>query len=390
MTPPKKTPAKPRATKPPTTKTNDDDRPTPEPAGVAGVDRLPLLPGENVAQVAEIFHASGWFGALTPAQIATLIIVGRSLGLDDSQSAFDLEITDGPKVRYRPLRTHEITADDLAGSRDLTEKEKAGIRKDNPAGPSPSIRYYPPEVTPDPALPAADADPGVTGPGGNVVDGGFTKKIVDLGDAGKFDVSDIMADSANNGPVLDPGAEPSLDGPQGVETMSAAPPDASAGRISDMSTGHTGLIDPAPDLITPDPASTDLPADSDAAAERAAIAEDLSDCSPETVAAWKHALLAMCGELGIDRKEKESTFDVKNIAEKRKMYTDCQAFYNGKVNQARTFVIESLQADGKATTEQQAGFFIYADVGLNPDLWNFTEAIKAQNALSEFLRPPAA
>ena len=91
------------------------------------------------------------------------------------------------------------------------------------------------------------------------------------------------------------------------------------------------------------------------------------------------------------RKEKLDTFDAGSIADKRKMYDAAQKHYDGKVEAARAFVLDSLTADGKPDNETRKGFFIYADVGLDPDKWSYLEAFRAQNAVNAFVgTKPAA
>src|SRR5258706_15562665 len=82
--------------------------------------RLPALPGpeqNSIGHLADVFFASGYFGHLTPAQIAVHIIAGRSLGLDDAQSVFDLDIQPGPTIAYRKKQTYQETADAIEDRR---------------------------------------------------------------------------------------------------------------------------------------------------------------------------------------------------------------------------------------------------------------------------------
>jgi hypothetical protein len=170
--------------------------PAKTPANNAGsgatADLLPPVParvGErDLRNVADLFRRSGWFGEMTTAQLATLIIVGESLGLDAGQSVFDLTITAADeqtpaKVAYRENRTYEAAADRIdalraankpeSGNKDVPgdaatpdpavseQTPPAGTRKverrPTPAGgrrttPNPALRTRPPRGTPTKAL----------------------------------------------------------------------------------------------------------------------------------------------------------------------------------------------------------------------------------------------
>lgn len=49
----------------------------------------------NLMNLADLFAATGWFSAMTPAQIAAQIIIGREFGFNPAMSLFGLKITPG-------------------------------------------------------------------------------------------------------------------------------------------------------------------------------------------------------------------------------------------------------------------------------------------------------
>ncbi len=360
----------------------------------------------NIGALADVFWASGFCGNLTPAQIAVHIIAGRSLGLDDAQSVFDLEIGPGPTVRYRPGQPYQAAADDVDAAK---AKLKPGDDRPTPEPASPpadpaftdmaeigadaikknesNVSKFPvSEKTGKPLYTRSDVEKDTAATnvqeiGANLPAG----SIVDQKSTPAAEKDQKIEHLANKGPLLDPPAQDDERG-DGTPTeqsaaasdASAAASDASAAAISENQADDMRPINPGPGPIlesgsvTPDPAST------------AAAHEAIGEVGPETVAAWRQALIDMCLELGIPSAEKVATFDTKTIVDKRKMFEDAQKYYAGKLDAVRYEVLELLKADGKADLDAMKGFFIFAEVNTAPIEWTYTEAKKAEKALGDF------
>ena len=323
----------------------------------------------NIGALADVFWASGFCGNLTPAQIAVHIIAGRSLGLDDAQSVFDLTVGPGPTIAYRPGQPYQAAADDVDAAK---AKLKPGDDRPTPEPPADPVFTNMAEIGAD-AIKKNDSNVskfpvqeiGANLPAGSIVDV-QSKPIVEK--------DQKIEHLANKGPLLDPPAQDDERGDGTPAEQSAAASDASAAAISENQETETADPGPAPadGSTTPDPAST------------AAAHEAIGEVGPETVAAWRQALIDMCLELGIPSAEKVATFDTKTIVDKRKMFEDAQKYYAGKLDAVRYEVLELLKADGKPDLDAMKGFFIFAEVNPAPIEWTYTEAKKAEKALGDF------
>ncbi len=286
-----------------------------------------------VGAIADVAFFSGIFPGETPATLALRILVGRSLGLNDMQGLFDLDIEAPATVRYRLAgRTFEQAADDVDRL-------------------APGTALFT-QVTETAASPE---------PGSNVVQMPARDVAEDDKTAPIAIASQKIDDSANKGPSLKPEGEGPLDILPGAGDTSAATIPASAAVIDDDQDMRSTF-------------------------EQADTAAAVSDVSGDTVRLWRKGIVDMCEELGINPAEKTATFDAKPVPERRKMFDDCRAYYVGKVQEARQYVLARLIEDGKADVDSQKGFFLYAEVGFDPMKWTFTEAKKAENAISEFLK----
>jgi hypothetical protein len=303
---------------------------------------LPSLARENrefnIGHLADVAFFSGLFPDETPATLAIRIIAGRYLGLSDAQALFDLETSSPASIRYRPAgRTFEVAQDDVA-------EHKAALKEI--ADRTTSETASPPAGTPKPAL-AAVPDPAA---GSNVVDM--------PGSAGS---SQKIDDSANNGPTTKNDAiSPAED-----DQTPGRPDDASPLAGSDGSAGSETL---------------------NSALSTAGVAETVGDVGSETINAWRSSIVEMCAELGINQDEKTKTFDTAKLPDKRKMFDDARKYYFGKIETARRYVLDRLAEDGKTSTDAQKGFFLFADVPLDPSTWDLNNAKKAEAAIADFLK----
>lgn len=351
--------------------------------------RLPELdnkdfPGGDVGRLADLFHASGYFGDLTPAQLAVHIIAGRSLGLDDAQSVFDLEIKDGPGIVYKPTMSYQAAADSIEATKIIAEAMANGGRRSGPA-------------TPEPALPEDNVKSGVVVDGGftsvkNLPGGGFeqgwpppacteNKELADaltefaitgdpsaliepvepLRERENVDFEQKTADLANKAPVLN--SEPA-DGqaPAPAPNLSsAAPIPANSGAISDEPLPE---VSPVPDRDGPP--------------------------TPADLVRWRAELLKMTGELGLDVARVMNEYDGLDVEAKRQKVESAWSYYESKVSVIRDMIRDALAADSKPTLDSQAGFYMFADVPGNPDNWTYPQAQKAERALVEFFKRPTA
>lgn len=325
---------------------------------------LPGPPEREISNMAETFAASGYFGDLTPAQIAVHIIAGRSLGLDDAQSVFDLVIAPGPSIAYRPAKPYMDAADAINERYDAV---RAVLDDDDRTTPETASKARGGDVRqfPQPDLQIIDTVAG--------------KMPVPPDNATVFaEDGQKTAHLANKGPSLAPEPENAQPDPPDPERPADVQGDAMATAISETQ--------PTPE---PDPAGT--PETASSSSDAIAAAEAIGDAGPETVAAWRAGIVEMCDELGIDSVEKGKEFDDKTLPDKRNMFVDCYEYYSRKREGFRQAVMEALAADGKQTVEQMKGFFIYAGVQLSPERWSYTEAKKAAAALSDFMvNKPAA
>jgi hypothetical protein len=210
-------------------------------------DRLPALGRDNaIGRLADVAFASGYFGKLTPAQLALRIYVGESLGLKPAAALFDLEIARGdrgPSVRWVPGQPAQAAADAIAWDQgeQVSDGPQSGTIASRP------IKYYDRET-------GKEIEPGTAAaikvresrkrelirmPAGNVVefDGGDTYRpaTIEHGETARITnlqpgdkPGDIVAaaemldaataaidENANNGPVLPTEPEP---GPNSLET----------------------------------------------------------------------------------------------------------------------------------------------------------------------------
>lgn len=309
--------------------------------------------GENmVGPLADVLFDTGYFGDLTPSQIALHILAGRTLGLDDIQGAFDLEITAGPTVRYKPGQPFQAASD-------AVEARKAEMSESITGDKS---------ATPEKASPAA---------GSNVVN---------------LENDAMNAFLANKGDLSGRAAESSLPGPQAVETSSAAAIPASAGGENDQAS--TELDDAArADLaeglttfaISGDPSGLIAEAaPSSIAPEPHITAGAAGDETQSFRLHYRTTIESICKDLGIPPDEKLKTFDAGNFASQKEQYEKAKVFYGEKVDGIRSVVLMALEEDGKRTLDEQKGFFLYAGVPTNPADWSYPDAKKADAALSSF------
>lgn len=293
--------------------------------------------GPRIGHLADVAFFSGLFPGETPATLAVRILAGQSLGLDAAQALFDLETGPGPTIRYRPAgRTFEQANDDIEAAKAANRAALERHATPEPASPS--------TTTPKPTLTAVP-DP----PAPNVV--------IYMPD----EPSQKNDDSANNGPTTK------------NDAISPAEDDQTPGRPDDASPlpgsgGSAGSETLKSALSTADVAGT------------------VSDASPDVVAAWRSGLVEMCAELGINADEKTKTFDTAKLPDKRKMFDDARRYYFAKIDKLRDYVLARLTEDGKTSTDAQKGFFLYAEVPLDPTAWTLANAGKAEAAINDFLR----
>lgn len=322
---------------------------------------------ESVGPLADVFHASGYFGDLTPAQIAVHIIAGRSLGLDDAQSVFDLEIKPGPTIVYKQAQTYQNAADGV-------EKVKSTVQRLTANRTEPA-----PLATPDAALPDDNVKSGV------VVDGGFRKlddpaladaltefaitgdpsaliePVEPLRDRENADFDENPVDLANKAPVLNSEPADDLNSVPAPNLSSAAPKLESSGVISDEPLPE---VSPVPDRDGPP--------------------------TPADLVRWRSELLKMMGELGLDVARVMNEYDGLDVEAKRQKVDSAWNYYELKVSTIRDMIRDGLAADGKPTLDSQAGFYMFADVPGNPDNWTYPQAQQAERALVEFFKRPTA
>lgn len=115
------------------------------------------------------------------------------------------------------------------------------------------------------------------------------------------------------------------------------------------------------------------------------------DETADVMAAWRESIVNITNELGANGEDKAKTFDALNYAARKKMFEAAQEHYLKKLHEARNYVLARLAEDGKPTLTAQLGFFMYAEVGQDPNAWDLTEARKAVDAIAQFVNPgPAA
>lgn len=306
--------------------------------------------GPRIGHLADVAYFSGLFPGETPATLAIRILAGQSLGLDAAQALFDLETESPATIRYRPGgRTFEKANDEIETSKAAAAAAVTGMEK--------AVKEVVDRTTPEPASPPADAAE-------NVVKGSFS--------AEKGEESSIAYqkndNSANNGPLpsTDAGTPNVSDGSGNVENS----PHSDAGQGESTPTAEA-----APGSET-----------TESALSAAKSAESVGDVSKETVDAWRLSIANMCRDLGINPDEKTGTFDAKPLHERKKYFDEVFRYYSGKIDEARKFVLARLREDGKTSIEAQKGFFLYAEVGFEPDAWTYAEAKKAEAAIAEFLK----
>lgn len=361
-------------------------------SGYLNSGKLPAIPPpgdrmdpNRLGAIADVFHASGYFGDLTPAQIATHILIGQSIGLDASQSVVDLEVGPGPTVRYKLARQVEAAADVVQAEKarplDLVTPEPASIEATGcrTCG-SPKPKLHPAVQFEGEVSPCSDPFHGSNVsplfPNAKVVDGDAGRKIAELPGGQRFDVTDIVdkinADAANAGPVLDPDPERLLPGPDS-EPDQARPDSASApGDSSNIS-----VRDPADLHSGPDAGAfgTTGPIGNDAA---------------ELAASWRAQIVEITTQIAGDAIEKGKTFDALSRPKQKEMFEKATIYFRSKIDELRTFVINALIADGKPSIDSQRGFFLYVDVPADPAAWNYTEARRSADAIAEFTSPNRA
>lgn len=317
-----------------------------------------LAGGENdIGPIADVMFASGYFGDLTPAQIAVHIMAGRSLGLDDAQSVFDLTITPGssdagPIVAYRTRQSYIEASDKI-------EAMKYGQSDGRNDGKIDDDR-----ITPKPALAAVP-----------------NRNVVDLPGPFRLDISDIV-DSANKGDLSEPAGEVSPKAAAPAETTSAGPIPASAAAIGEDPAAATGPADPFTE-----PAPLIDPGNSAGAT---------GDDTAAVMLSWRTRIATICDQLDMkpaDKAARLKDFDSRNMAKRRDQFDAAETYYEAQLSMKRAIVLTALKLAGKETLDEQKGFFIYAGVPLDPAEWTYTDAINADrqySAFSQVIDPDAA
>lgn len=95
--------------------------------GYENTGELPNVPDRNyptgrIGPIADILHASEYFGDKTPAQIAVYILAGQELGFGPIKSLFDLEITAG-SIAFTGSMPFTKTSDDV----EITNSANKGV-----------------------------------------------------------------------------------------------------------------------------------------------------------------------------------------------------------------------------------------------------------------------
>jgi hypothetical protein len=374
----------------------------------SGDEQLPDIPDDDnrIGRLADIFHASGYWPALSPAQIAVQILAGESIGLTPAAAMFDLRIKQGdgaPRVLWAIGQPLQAAGDDADRTR--AHDIIPGVTKDLPIDAGDKLRF----VLPDngTVIAAGASDPI------NVLEFQTSKGDAKISGMDPFESpADILArtelidsalaiddETANKGVLSDPGNETPNGQDEGLQIDSRAD---SVEMPADLTEGVTA--DP-PAIDDPDPDPTISDDDREwfrrSQAERVRQAEPAPDPGPGSqerpsdmaaignveVTAWRTAVDKMFSEIGFSsdrRKQSLEKFDAADIPEKAKLFEAASNYYRLELDKGRTKVLAALKADGKETPDQCAGFFLFADTDHNPDHWTLRDVKKALVALSEF------
>lgn len=308
---------------------------------------IDLERGGSIGALADVFYYSGYFGELTPAQIAVQILAGQVLGLKAVESMFDLKIENG-RVAFRDDRSIE------------------------PAKTS-------------------NADPGVVD--GRILEFARTIEVDDLEPARGADVISFP-ENANKGPLLT--AEPA-NGPDSVpvperltglkaDEMAANSTPASepepAKTVDDMSNDEF-LEHLAADPATPPPASPAEPATVDPL--MSAGAGGTGDVLL-VVKEWRSRIETWLTDLKYSAEtvnNRLAAFDEMSTAKQRETFEQAQTFYRGRCDAGKARIITALVADGKSTLDQQQGFFAYAEMPPDPAAWEYKHIARGLHILGE-------
>lgn len=418
-----------------------------EPEQLDGV-WLPELPGpeqNRIGTLAEVLHASGYFGDLTPAQLAVYMLAGESLGLSPIQSVFDLEITivdesgrREPRLSYKPGLPFMNAADSVelvkASREDPATPGKASkvqgtvSQFPNNANKGPSLEPKAADVAepaPDPetaseAGPDAGAaaiteqppqQPKYEGPAKSLGDT-ITHKQTNLLTAAAAERGidpDTLAASVYGCTLAelnragaarlifgleDPNSEIMLKFADRAtpETATAADNAESDVQYTDAGKGVTANNE------TPDERETtaEIYAESrkgvkDPAPAPTIDAGAFGDDVPRLVDYYRDEITRVLTEHAFDANvisEKMSTFEAANIVGKRQQYEKTIKWNTDKIEAIRQRVLVALATDGKKTLDAQKGFYIFAEVPTDPAEWFYSDAVKAELALSGFVDPP--
>lgn len=308
---------------------------------------------------ADVAFRSGYFGDDTPAQLAIKILVGESLGLTIANALFEIEIRDGV-VRWKGGGSgYQETIDEIERKAAQVNAVRGVARSDNDANDVVDDR----KPTPVIAFTRAEGWPSPEG------------------------------DDANKGPVLE------TDGQADVEGLE--PKQSDPGQESGETAAELTPVSDDVDAVGPDPDGsepwnavaeepTGPPEPEPAAADNAVPGVEGLQSSASavldgievgaTINNWRTEMAARLIELGFSREKidaKLDDFDAATTTGKRALVNQAKILYSERLTNKRIDVLVALAKDGKTSLDAQRGFYFYAEVGDDPDVWTYTEAAKA-------------
>jgi hypothetical protein len=410
----KKQKSKPAAEKPAAEQPEQiaDEGPTPTFGLNPANPTLPAFPGDRdrrFGTLADIAFASGLFPGETPATLAIRIAAGVALGLGTTNALFDVEVTKGGAIRWKPGQPFQATADAIAAvNADAIDPDNAdfgdtrsynaaaGVIDDREDGPVIDITtgrkitrpaYDPDELTDAAAFAIAEMHDAARSIALAEIDQKEKNALDALAEIDRAETAaEVLAEieNANSGPPPIAQGEPDRQGLKGkqsdtgpqsgemaAESGPICEPDPLTERIGSqetvLPTGGDGPLDAKHGPATPDPA---LPAGVGAGGNE----------TFKVIKFWRKQIADWLKDLSHSQESINSRlakFDNAATAEKRDMYEQADKYHRERTNNVKAQVLDALRADGKQTFEQMKGFFLFADVGTDPEKWSYSEAARA-------------
>lgn len=329
--------------------------------------------GYSVGSLADIFRESGYFGELTPAQIAVHILAGQELGFGPVKSMFDLKITPG-EIFFSSIGSFDSVETDTQITKSKIE-EAADLANKRDLSPFPQK---------DDLTPAPDSE--------------TISAAAQLASAGPIPVEPLREREVRRespfpvSPALTPDPPPDDHADLADALAEFAVTNDPAAIVDDISFGAAAadFTPPSPAAVTTPPATIAEPAAVAAIPYNPADAGAFGDDTPAAVMDWQQNIERYCKELGIDAAEKVSKFrQIPTVAEKQKYHALVLRYYNEQTNVVRLEVMAILKEKNLSEPWEYTPIFDGLHVPFEHEKWTYGQAATVKAYLEESPQIPA-